>query len=247
MSDRDTERDRYDQRATLELTEPSADQQTGEEQFLAPYRRYKSIISRDIGRERAVLELGSGSGTLTRSLTSQSSVVVALDISLQSLRLARNQTGGKLWAVCADISEIPLGNDCVDVVAAAGSLSYADPSTTDDEIRRVLKQGGSLLIVDSLNHNPFYRFNRWIHYRRGRRSRSTLLRMPTQGRIEALSVGFENVEIEYFGSFLFLYPAFSLLLGSKRSNRLVENLDNRFGKGRNAFKFVFYGTGFRGF
>ena len=33
-----------------------------------------------------------------------------------------------------------------------------------NEIYRVLKQGGILIIVDSLNHNPVYKFNRWIHY-----------------------------------------------------------------------------------
>ena len=47
-----------------------------------------------------------------------------------------------------------------------------------NEIYRVLKPGGFVIIVDSLNNNPIYKFNRYLHYLRDNRSKDTLQRIP---------------------------------------------------------------------
>ena len=47
-----------------------------------------------------------------------------------------------------------------------------------NEIHRVLKQNGIFICIDSLNENPIYKLNRYLHYLRGNRTKSTLKRMP---------------------------------------------------------------------
>ena len=100
-------------------------------------------------------------------------------------------------------------------------------------------------MVDSLNHNPVYRVNRWLHSRRGNRTRSTLERMPDLDRIRSLSRDFDSVRIEYYGTFLFAYPLVSRLLGSDRALEIFDGLDKKSRQGRMAFKFVLLAEGFQ--
>ena len=115
------------------------------------------------------------------------------------------------------MENLPFEAGTFDVVACAGSLSYGDPRTVDREILRVLRPGGSIVMVDTLNHNPIYRFNRWINHLRGRRTRSTLMRMPTLARIQTLASHFEQVSVDYFGAMLWAMPLVSLLIGANRA------------------------------
>ena len=93
---------------------------------------------------------------------------------------------------------LPFASGSFDLVAMAGSLSYGDNDRVLRELHRVLRSGGTLVCVDSLNHNPIYRFNRWVHYRFGERSRSTLQRMPTLGLLEQYQAAFGEAQIRYF-------------------------------------------------
>jgi ubiquinone/menaquinone biosynthesis C-methylase UbiE len=61
------------------------------------------------------------------------------------------------------------------------ALSKATSGDNDkvlDEIYRVLKNKGAFIAIDSLNNNPIYRLNRYLHYLKGERSLSTIARMP---------------------------------------------------------------------
>ena len=68
-----------------------------------------------------------------------------------------------LQTVVADMEQLPFENESFNVVTCAGSLSYGDAEKVDSEIRRVIKPSGFFICVDSLNNNPVYRLNRFIH------------------------------------------------------------------------------------
>ena len=108
---------------------------------------------------------------------------------------------------------LPFSDNSFDVVTSAGSLSYGDNTIVMKEVFRVLKPDGIFVCVDSLNNNPIYRFNRWIHYLLGNRTRSTLLRMPTTKLIEAYRSLFGHVEVRFFGSIIWCIPLFVRLFG----------------------------------
>lgn len=210
-----------------------------------PYFRYHSAVADSVGERSLVLELGAGNGLHTQELARSSGTVVALDVSTVALAMNGMRAPGRIHGVCADMAALPFADASFDVVASAGSLSYGDPDTVNREVFRVLRPGGTLLVVDSLNHNPVYRLNRWRHYRRGDRTKSTLLRMPDMQRIRSLTAPFETSSVEFFGSYVFMHPVLSRIVGPNRATRATEWLDDRVGPDRFAFKFVLVATGFQ--
>lgn len=246
MTDREIEKQRYNRAAIAEseLAELPIGAEGFPSRYREPYDRYNQLLGETLTRESVVLELGAGGGRHTVRLTSLSDFVLAIDVSSVALSLLQRRTKFRGRPVCADIESLPIADSSVDVVAAAGSLSYGEPAIVDAEIRRVLKPGGSLVIVDSLNGNPIYRINRWLHCLRGERTRSTLRRIPDSGRIQNLCQDFETVELDAYGTFLFLHPALARIVGAQRSQRICEDLDDRFGHGPNGFKFVLCARGF---
>ena len=133
---------------------------------------------------------------------------------------------------------LPFQDGQFDMVASAGSLSYGDNDLVMQEIYRVLKPGGCFVCVDSLNHNPIYRLNRWIHYLRGNRTKGTLVRMPTNSLFERYRKRFCEVDVHFFGGFSWLLPIMILVVGRRRAARLLDQLDDLFSVKNSAFKFV---------
>ncbi len=209
------ERARYEARAQLQMA-GTAGSQSAPAYLRTPYIFYEQKITELILPNHLVLELGAGSGLHTRVLMQTGAQVTASDISPNSLSLLKQQfknVPGSLKTEVADMENLPFDNFSFDVIACAGSLSYGDPILVDAEIRRVLRPGGMLICVDSLNHNPIYRANRWLHYMRGNRSKSTLKRMPDLARIEALGEGFSSLNVRYFGSMSFAMPVVARFFG----------------------------------
>ena len=104
-------------------------------------------------------------------------------------------------------------------------------------------QHGDFVCVDSLNHNPIYRLNRYLHHLRGKRTRTVVKRCPDMDTIDILFKQFPiSAEVRFFGIFSFLVPVLRPLLGSKRTARLLNVWDDRCAVlHRYAFKFVFAG------
>ena len=100
------------------------------------------------------------------------------------------------------------------------------------------------ICVDSLNHNPVYRVNRWLHYLRGNRSMSTLKRMPNLARIRSLGEGFCSVNVRYFGALSFAMPVIARLLDENTAKVASDRIDKLLGVRRSAFKFVMVAQGF---
>jgi len=211
-----------------------------------PYLVYEQKIAELIRPSHHVLELGAGAGLHTWALLQTEASVTASDISPNSLNLLKQRfqnTPGNLKTVVADMESLPFESSSFDVIASAGSLSYGEPHVVDVEIRRVLRPGGMLICVDSLNHNPVYRINRWLHYLRGNRTRSTLKRMPNLARIDELCDGFSNVNIDYFGASSFMMPVLSHFLGENSAQAASDRIDQLVGVRRSAFKFVLVAQG----
>jgi len=143
----------------------------------------------------------------------------------------------------ADMESLPFEANSFDVIAIAGSLSYGEPDLVDAEVRRVLRPGGIFICVDSLNHNPIYRFNRWFHFLRGRRTKSTLLRMPTIARIQSISMEFKSAEVSYFGAVSYLMPVLAGIMGQSRAAQISDTVDRVVHVRRSAFKFVLVACG----
>lgn len=254
MIDKDKllERDRYDASALAQMSKPISTRgillgsQTMVPYLQSPYILYEQKVAELIRSDEQVLELGSGSGLHTRILLESGASVTASDISPTSLMLLSKRLSRKftnLKTEVADMENLPFDASSFDSIIIVGSLSYGEPALVDSEIRRVLRSGGKLICVDSLNHNPIYRLNRLLHHLRGNRSKSTLKRMPDIARINALAYGFSNVSVHYFGALSFAMPLFARLFGDAAAKSTSDRVDHMIDVRRSAFKFVLVAEG----
>lgn len=104
---------------------------------------------------KRILEIGCGAAQCSRWLSAEGADVVAFDISVEQLRLAKEldrRTGTAVRAVAADTVAIPFRDDTFDLACSAyGALPFvAEAEAALREIARTLKPGGSL--VFSVTH-----------------------------------------------------------------------------------------------
>lgn len=213
------ERERYDRRAGLLLaSDPVAalgpDGAAGElTELRTPYLVFEAHIARLVRPGAQVLDVCCGTGLHSLAAARAGAVVTVSDIAPQNIELARlraARAGLQITGRAADAEALPWPEASFDLVTCAGSLSYVDLDKFLAELRRVLRPGGAFVFVDSLNHNPFYRFNRYVNYLRGRRSRATLDRMPTLATLERIRRDFPDLQASYHGVFTFLAPGLRL-------------------------------------
>jgi ubiquinone/menaquinone biosynthesis C-methylase UbiE len=205
--------------------------------YRVPFIKYYENIQKNVQPAMVVLELGAGCGNHTAVICETNAKVIALDISEKSLAVCKTLFN-EVETVVGNVEEIPLQTDSIDIVVSAGSLSYGDHQQVSEEIFRVLKPGGSLIVLDSLNHNFAYRINRYIHYKRGKRTLSTLQRMPNQKYLEELMKPFKETKISYFGSYLWLTILLSKFIGNGLARKLDKKLEKWFPSKLGAFKFL---------
>ena len=240
------ERDRYNLKAKLFKIKDKAlfGCQSMPLYLAEPYLFYESSIKKLITDGMRVLELGSGLGEHTKVLLDTSAEITALDISINSLKLLKtNFSNYSNLKICeADMENLPFEDNTFDAVCCSGSLSYGSPDLVDKEISRVLCDGGILICVDSLNHNLLYRFNRFIHFLRGNRSKATLTQMPTIARIESMIKSFSYWEVRYYGAITYLMPLLSKIIGTEQASKLSSRIDKILVVKNSAFKFVLIAT-----
>jgi len=240
MIDKDIEKHRYDNRANIFLDSNNLYHFDKIPTYLnTPYQYYFHLLKRKSGQSK-LLEIGAGMGENTSSLLDMSFKVTSTDISSKSVEVMRNKFSkySNFSVEVADMEKLPFNNESFDVVCSAGSLSYGDNNVVMNEIYRVLKQGGVLIAVDSLNNNPIYRFNRYMHYLKGNRTKSTLVRMPTINLIDKYTKKFGYSEVRYFGAVTWIFPLLSKVLTEKVMTEFFNWIDVVFNIKRSAFKFV---------
>ncbi|WP_226781107.1 class I SAM-dependent methyltransferase [Oceaniglobus trochenteri] len=117
---------------------------------------------------RRVLDLACGTGEISRVLTGLGAEVTAVDLSETMLALARAKMAGRSWqGHLADAEALHLLDDAAFDHAVTRHLAWTltDPLAAYREWRRVLKPGGSLLIVDgnwAAPRPPLHRLRHWL-------------------------------------------------------------------------------------
>ena len=98
------------------------------------------------GEAQVVLELGAGTGKLTRELVDQGHAVFATEPDEAMLAVLRERVP-EVSAKVATAEEIPANDRSVDVVVVAQAFHWFDHEVALPEMARVLKPGGHVALV----------------------------------------------------------------------------------------------------
>ena len=244
--DKNIERKRYELRAKSikSIDKPELGSAVMPKYLSECYKKYESIILKEVIVGSRVLELAAGTGENTKILLDTKAYVVATDLSVESLKVLKKKFGNNSYLLTfeADIELLPFEDSSFDFVCCAGGLSYGEKNKTVREIIRVLRPGGNLICVDSLDNNPIYKLNRLVHYLFGRRTFSTLQNMPTVESLICLTKQFKNTKIYYFGALTFLLPFLIKIAGENLSAKILRKFDKKFKTKKSAFKFVLFAS-----
>jgi len=93
-----------------------------------------------------VLELGAGTGFLTRRVGKKAGQCVGLELEKAMLEKA-NERGGPARYVVGRMEAIPFESKSFDTCVCLGALHCADPDTVARAVFRVLKDGGEFLVL----------------------------------------------------------------------------------------------------
>lgn len=113
-------------------------------------------LAREIPSTASLLELGCGTGTLLEKILPRSGKTYGVDYSEAMLETAKRTLGTRSSGVdlrLGYLEHLPLGDDSVECAVAHMVLHHiADPKEVLRDASRVLKQGGTLKVVELTTH-----------------------------------------------------------------------------------------------
>ncbi|MFQ6099132.1 MAG: class I SAM-dependent methyltransferase [Armatimonadota bacterium] len=173
-------------------------------------------------RGASVLDCGCGDGTLSCILASRGARVYGLDISSESLLLARrmaaaNGVAERTRFVHGVIERLPFSDESFDIVVGAFILHHAPIEDAAPEIARVLRPNGKAVFSETWSKNPLLMFARkHLAGRAGIPRYGTARERPLgDSDIRHLQSHFADVRVEV-PSILFVRKAIRLFLWTGR-------------------------------
>jgi len=118
-----------------------------------PNELIESLKTRGIDfSNQKVIDLGAGTGVLTRVLKKNGAMVLGIEPSTELIQVAKEMDkleGYEIEYIHTYAEEIPLPDQTVDIVTAFRAWHWFDTKKVLDEVKRILKPNGTLLVMDS--------------------------------------------------------------------------------------------------
>ena len=211
MNDKKLEIERYNKRAQ-DIISHKYNNIKKPKYLNIPYKYYFSLFKKH-KEKKNLLEIGAGTGENTFKLIKMNFNVCATDISSKSVEVLNKKFKKykNFSSKVADMEDLPFKKESFDIICSSGSLSYGNNDIVIEQIYRLLKPQGRVVILDSLNNSPIYKLNRLIHYYKGNRTKSTLERMPDLDLINKYIKKFGYGKVKYFGSITWAYPILNVI------------------------------------
>lgn len=208
-----------------------------------PFTYFYQLIAANIEEGSQVLEIGSGTGDHSGVILETKAELTVLDISPSSLDLLRLRHPTVNRTVIGNMELLPFLDKEFDSVISCASLSYGNSKLVFDEIYRVLKPGGKVIILDSHSLNLFHHLTRIRYVILRRRSFKTLMNMPNKTLITKFTNTYINANVTYFNPVSnFIFSTHNLSIKKNKVfiklSRLLESSALR----RISNRFVFFGV-----
>ena len=113
-------------------------------------RYHERLLGQVPARCRRALEIGCGTGQFSRLLAGRAERVLALDLSPQMVRLARERSAAypNVEFVNADVETYHLAENQFDCVATLTTLHHLSAESIFKKIRKTLRPGGVFVCLD---------------------------------------------------------------------------------------------------
>jgi ubiquinone/menaquinone biosynthesis C-methylase UbiE len=212
------------------------------------YRRYVAEV-RALPSGARILEVGAGTGDYSWPILDRGVGSVFLDYSAPSLRSLEDRArlrGNVPLTVCGDAEALPFADGSFDAVVAMGVLSYVVHDQFTREAIRVVSEGGTIVLCDSVKGNPIYWLNRMSRVLRGSRTLWAARNIPPWTYFSSWGSGHGSCEAWAFGSLAFLEPILRRALPPSRLDRFFDRTDCVTAPSRFGFKVVMRFTKGRG-
>jgi len=143
------------------------------ESFFSDKVRKVAVAKATILPGKLAADIGAGTGFITEELIQNRLKVIAIDRSEAMLEEMKKKFGGfdSVEYRIGEFNNLPIQNETVDYVFANMYLHHVDlPQVAIDEMARILKPGGKLVITDMDEHEfEFLRkeqHDRWLGFKR---------------------------------------------------------------------------------
>jgi len=154
--------------------------------------KYKLLSKINI-KDKAVADLGCGTGFVSLALANEASIVFSIDNSINMLKQLKHNSLDKnyknIYLIKSSLENLSLFDESMDAVFINMALHHIeDAKKAISEMHRVLKKDGVVIISDVLEHDGEWAreemFDEWLGF--SNEQISTWLE----------EVGFKNIEIE---------------------------------------------------
>ena len=134
--------------------------------------KYKVLSKANI-KDKVVADLGCGTGFLSLALALDASIVFSIDQSVNMLKESRmlmeTKKFNNVYPIRSDLHNLALFDESVDVAFINMALHHVkDAKKAIDEMYRIIKKDGTLIISDVLEHNGKWAkdemFDEWIGF-----------------------------------------------------------------------------------
>jgi uncharacterized protein (TIRG00374 family) len=191
-------------------------------------RRIENLLENTkIEQNESILDLGCGSGVISRKCAELGGNVVGSDLSRPSVLYAQNRGNEKTNFIAADAQNLPFKPHTFDVVILGNIIEHVpEPEKMIAEVSAILKPGGRISITMPNSHSlwPLIEFF-WDHFGKGRDYAEQHLRIFSSNELKELIKDYDFVV--YHVSTLFVVSPFIALLNSERLLALSQGLERR--------------------
>jgi ubiquinone/menaquinone biosynthesis C-methylase UbiE len=181
---------------------------------------YDEILASLCSPDRLLLDAGCGKKSMVQKYSGKFRYSAGMDISPEAIRYNK----GFNAFVSGDAANIPFSHDAFDVVVSQWMIEHVDRiDEVVKEFHRVLKKGGSLVVVTNSKYHPMMflssilptKLRDWMKLRIfpsyiDEDTFPTYYRFNSLGKIDELlsNAGFEKMYASYTGSPFFLFNKF---------------------------------------
>lgn len=165
------DRDRDQSRVAKTISSDTYEKYYGNKKYYLATKRSRQFVENWIStqsKDHIFLDYACGNGAnAIYAAKSGASLSLGFDISGVSVENARNASAASglndnIRFFQADAENTKLPDNVIDAIVCSGMLHHLDLSYAFSELRRILKPGGKVLVVEALDYNPAIKMYRYL-------------------------------------------------------------------------------------